>query len=35
MQNIFEPIEDENEVEDFLVGSDPGDEQVVITLIED
>ena len=35
MQNIFEPIEDENEVEDFLVGVDPGDEQVVITLIED
>jgi len=35
MQNIFEPIEEENKIEDFLVGNDPGDEQVVITLIED
>jgi len=35
MESIFEPIEEETKIEDFLVGSDPGDEQIEITLIED
>lgn len=27
MKNIFESLDDENQVEDFLVCADPGDEQ--------